>query len=157
MPIRAVHDGWSAVSASRATQSRISSSVVTTGPGDVSPPLYGSIAGWLRMCRATRIGLDPLAAVLVGREVVEAQRRVVVRVGRLERDRAAGVGIHRPDVDLVAVTGRAGAAVVADGQRQEVEHQVRVGDVVVAPREPAALEMVRRARSAPQEQPLARR
>ncbi len=53
-PIRAVHDGWSAVSASRATQSRISSAVVTAEPGDVSPPLNGAIAGWLRMCRATR-------------------------------------------------------------------------------------------------------
>ena len=54
VPSLAVHDGCSAVSASRATQSRISSSVSTDGPGDVSPALYGSKAGWLRMRRATR-------------------------------------------------------------------------------------------------------
>ena len=55
MPIRAVHDGWSAVSASRATQSRISSSVATDGPGEISPVEYGSKAGWVRIDRATRI------------------------------------------------------------------------------------------------------
>jgi choline dehydrogenase len=32
-----VHDGWSAVSASRATQSRICSSVSTSAPGEISP------------------------------------------------------------------------------------------------------------------------
>ena len=35
-----------------------------------------------------------------------------------------------------------------------MEHQVRVGDVLVAPGEPAALEVVRGARTAAQEQPL---
>ena len=45
-------------------------------------------------------------------------------------------------------------AVVADRERQEVEHQVRVGDVVVAADEAAGLEVVRRARAAPEEQPL---
>ncbi len=79
---------------------------------------------------------------------------MVVRIGRLERDRSARVRVHRPDVDLVAVARRAGAAVVADGQRQEVEHQVRVRDVVVGAGEPAALEVVRRTRPAPEEQPL---
>ena len=79
---------------------------------------------------------------------------MVVRVGRLEGDRAARIRVHRPDVDLVAVTRGAGAAVVADRQRQEVEHQVRVGDVVVRAGEPAALEMVGRAGPAPEEQPL---
>jgi hypothetical protein len=49
VPILAVHDGCSAVSASRATQSRISSSVSTVGPGEISPPLNGSNAGWLRI------------------------------------------------------------------------------------------------------------
>ena len=57
-------------------------------------------------------------------------------------------------MDLVAVPGRAGAPVVADRQRQEVEHEVRVGDLVVGPGEPAALEVVGRARPAPQEEPL---
>ena len=61
--------------------------------------------------------------------------------------RAPGVGVHRPDVDLVAVARRTGRAVVADRERQEVEHQVRVGDVVVRPDEAAALEVVRRARA----------
>ena len=38
-PILAVHDGCSAVSASARTQSRISSSVSTDGPGESSPSL----------------------------------------------------------------------------------------------------------------------
>ena len=50
--------------------------------------------------------------------------------------------------------GRPGAPVVADRERQEVEHQVRVGDVVVAAREPAALEVVGGSGPAAQEQPL---
>ena len=54
MPIFAVHDGCSAVSASLRTQSRISSSVSTAGPGESSPSLNGAKAGWLRMSRATR-------------------------------------------------------------------------------------------------------
>ena len=49
----AVHDGCSAVSPSRATHSRICSSVATAGPGDSSPPLYGSNAGWFRIFLAT--------------------------------------------------------------------------------------------------------
>ena len=51
----AVHQGCRAVSASARTQSRISSSVETLGPGESSPSLYGAKAGWLRMSRATRI------------------------------------------------------------------------------------------------------
>ena len=103
MPIRAVHDGCSAVSASRATQARISSSVATDGPGDISPPLYGAIAGWSRISPGDPDRLDPLAPVLLGREVVEAQRRMR-RAGRCsEVDRAARVRVHRADVDLVAV------------------------------------------------------
>ena len=54
MPIFAVQEGCSAVSASLRTQSRISSSVSTDGPGESSPPLNGANAGWLRMLRATR-------------------------------------------------------------------------------------------------------
>ncbi len=57
-------------------------------------------------------------------------------------------------MDLVSVALRAGRPVVPDGQRQEMEHQVRVGDVVVAADEPAALEVVGRPRTRPQEQPL---
>src|SRR5215472_15043649 len=52
LPIAQVQDGCSAVSASRATQSRISASVDTEGPGDSSPSLNGANAFWLRMCRA---------------------------------------------------------------------------------------------------------
>src|SRR3954462_15584035 len=55
VPIFAVPDGCSAVSASLATHSRISSGVCTLGPGDSSPSLYGSHAGWLRLFRATRL------------------------------------------------------------------------------------------------------
>ena len=86
-PIRAVHDGWSAVSASRATQSRISSSVVD---GRARRGLAAVVGVHRRLAEdapGDADGLDPLPAVLVGREVVEAQRRVLVRVGALERDR----------------------------------------------------------------------
>ncbi len=98
--------------------------------------------------------LDPLAPVLVGREVVEPERRMDGRVGRGDLHGAAGVGVHRPDVDLVAVAALRSRAVVADRERQEVEHEVRIGDLVVAPDEAAALEVVRRAGAAAEEQPL---
>ena len=55
VPILAVQDGCSAVSASRRTQSRICSPVATSGPGDSSPALYSSNAGWFRMSRVTRM------------------------------------------------------------------------------------------------------
>ena len=55
VPILAVHEGCKAVSASARTQSRISSSVSTPGPGDSSPPLYGANAGWLRISRDVRM------------------------------------------------------------------------------------------------------
>ena len=54
---------------------------------------------------------------------------------------------------LVAVPAARGRAVVADRQRQEVEHEVRVGLLRVAAHEPAALEVVGGAGSPPQ-QPL---
>ena len=38
VPIFAVHEGWSAVSASLRTQSRAAASVPPTGPGASSPP-----------------------------------------------------------------------------------------------------------------------
>ena len=56
-------------------------------------------------------------------------------------------------MDLVAVPLRRGA-VVADRERQEVEHQVRVGDLVIAADETARLEVVGRARAAAAQQPL---
>ena len=55
---------------------------------------------------------------------------------------------------LVAVLARRRRAVVADRERQEVEHEVRIGDVVVRAHEPARLEVVRRARAAAEEEPL---
>jgi hypothetical protein len=54
-PIRAVHDGWRAVSASLRTQSRICSSLATSLPGEISPPLNGANAGASRIARVTRI------------------------------------------------------------------------------------------------------
>ena len=91
--------------------------------------------------------LDPLAPVLLGREVVEYQRRVRPRVRRADADRPPRIGVHRPDVHLVAVAARGCGPVVADRERQEVEHQVRIGDVLVAADEAAGLEVVRRARA----------
>ena len=51
VPIRQVQDGCSAVSASFATQSRICSSVSTSGPGESSPPSIPSQAGCERILR----------------------------------------------------------------------------------------------------------
>jgi len=45
-------------------------------------------------------------------------------------------------------------AVIAHGEGQEMEHQVWIQDVIVAPDETAALEMVRGTRPAPQEEPF---
>ncbi|ANH36734.1 hypothetical protein I601_0281 [Nocardioides dokdonensis FR1436] len=54
VPILAVHEGCSAVSASSATQSRISWSVLTPGPGEISPAEKAENAGCSRMSRAAR-------------------------------------------------------------------------------------------------------
>ena len=54
-PIFALQDGCNAVSPSLRTQSRISSSVWTCGPGEISPPLNGSIAFCFRIFLATLI------------------------------------------------------------------------------------------------------
>ena len=55
---------------------------------------------------------------------------------------------------LVAVTAGGRRAVVADRDGQEVEHQVRIRDLVVAADEPARLEVVRRTGPGAEEQPL---
>ena len=153
VPILAVHDGCSAVSASRATQSRICSSVATSGPGASSPPLNWSNAGWLRMFLAMRIASTHSLRSWCGRHIVESQRRVHGRVARGDLDRAPGVRIHRPDVHLVTMAAGRRGTVVADGDRQEVEHQVRIAHVLVAPDESARLEVVRRPWAVTQEQP----
>ena len=75
------------------------------------------------------------------------------RVGGGDPHAAPGAGVHRPDVHLVPVPARRGRPVVADRHRQEVEHQVRVPDLVVAPGEPAALEVVGRPGPAAAKQP----
>src|SRR5699024_5331235 len=52
-PILQLHDGCNAVSPSRLTHSIISSSVCTSGPGEISPPLKGSNAFCDKMFLAT--------------------------------------------------------------------------------------------------------
>ena len=49
---------------------------------------------------------------------------------------------------------RGRGAVVAHGHREEVEHQVRIGDVVVAPGKPSAFEMVGRRQALLEQDPL---
>ena len=80
VPILAVHEGCSAVSASRATQSRISSSVVTLGPGESSPPLKGAKAPLTKDVASDADGLHPLALVLLGGEVVKTNGRMNCRI-----------------------------------------------------------------------------
>ena len=76
-----------------------------------------------------------------------------VRVGGRDPHRPPGVGVHRADVDLVAVasTGRARRSGSRWAGR---EHDVRVRHLVVAADEAAGLEVVRRAGAAAKEQPL---
>ena len=78
------------------------------------------------MCRA--IAIASVHSAPVGRrgQVVEPQRRLGERVRGGQLHRAARVGVHRPDVHLVAVAAGRGGPVVADRDGQEVEHQVRV-------------------------------
>src|SRR6201986_649604 len=47
VPMAQVHEGCNTVSASRATHSSTSASDETDGPGDSSPALNSSNAGWL--------------------------------------------------------------------------------------------------------------
>ena len=98
--------------------------------------------------------LHPLLAVGRRRQVVELHRRVDLRVRRPDPHPAAGVGVHRADVHLVAVALGRRRAVVPDRDREEVEHQVRVVDVLVAAGEAAALEVVGGAEAAAVEQPV---
>ncbi len=75
------------------------------------------------------------------------------RVGRHDLHRPARVRVHRPDVHLVPVVAGGGGPVVANRDRQEVEHQVGIRDVLVAAGEAPAFEVVRGARPAAEEQP----
>ena len=75
VPIFAVHDGWSAVSASRRTQSRISSSVSTPGPGRDLAVVERGEPGLAEDVAGDPDGLDPLPAVVGRRQVVEQHRR----------------------------------------------------------------------------------
>ena len=55
---------------------------------------------------------------------------------------------------LVAVTTGRRSAVVANRQGQEVEHEIRVRDLVVAADEAARLKMIGGGRPTPEEEPL---
>src|SRR3546814_3424670 len=61
-------------------------------------------------------------------QVVEEDARRRLGVGRLQRDLAAALRAHRPDVGLEAVTAGGVAAVVVHGDGQEVILQVRMLD-----------------------------
>ncbi len=98
-------------------------------------------------------GLCPLPPVGRGGQVVEPQRRVHRWIPGNDLDGAARVRVHRADVHLVAVPAGRGRAVVADRDGQEVEHQVGVGHVVVAPDEAPGLEVVGRPGPAARKQP----
>ena len=98
-----MHDGCSAVSASRATQSRTSWSRSESRSGRNLAAVERIEGGLLQDLSRDVDGLDPLPPVLIGRQIVETNRRVHARVGRDDLDRAAGVRVHRSDVNLVAV------------------------------------------------------
>ena len=98
--------------------------------------------------------LDPLAAILVGLQVVEEDLRLFVDVCALDADVALGIGKHRANVPLETVLDVGLLAVVAHCHRQEVEHQVRVFLVLVGTNESAALEVGGRNRALLGENPL---
>ena len=85
--------------------------------------------------------------------IIEADRRLVDRIGAAQADMAAALRSHRPDMRLEAVAGRERRSVVADRQRQEVILDVRIGDPGTAADEAAAFEMIGRTQSAFPEQP----
>src|SRR5581483_11730650 len=97
--------------------------------------------------------LYPFAPVLLRGQVVETKRGMRTRIGARDLHRAARVGGHRAYMHLVAVLARGRGAVVADRERQEVEHEVRIRDLVIRAHEAACLEVVRRARAAAEEEP----
>ena len=97
--------------------------------------------------------LDPFTTVLISGQVVEQNRRLDFDVRGGDVNMATGVRVHRTNVELETVRAIDLRAVVTHGQRQEVEHQVRVGLVVVGAGETAALEVRRRHRALVGEHP----
>src|SRR5699024_10330983 len=125
-PILAVDDGRGAVLASFLNDASLFSSVVTAAACDVDPLFYSGFAlGHLahlvgiQQLAGHVDGLAPLAAILLGLQVVEEDLRLLVRVGALDLHVAGGIGVHRADVELKAVLTLRLATVVADGHREE--------------------------------------
>ncbi len=98
-------------------------------------------------------GLDPLTTITLGREVVERDGRLLPGVGARDLHRPGRVGEHGPDVHLVAVALGRRRTVVANRDRKEVEHQVRIWLIRIRLHERSGLEVIRRRRP-PTEQPL---
>src|SRR3546814_3919807 len=84
-------------------------------------------------------------------KVVEEDARRRLGVGRLQRDLAAALRAHRPDVGLEAVTAGGVAAVVVHGDGQEVILQVRMLDAGAAADEAAGLGVAGGAEAGPAE------
>ncbi len=95
-----------------------------------------------------------VAPVVRMRHVVEADFRLRPRVGRAQRDRAARLRAHRPDMRLEAVRLGRGLAVVAHGGRDEMILDVGVVDAGRRAHEGCRLEMVGGAEAGLEEQPF---
>ena len=131
MPILAVHEGCSAVSASVRTQSRISSSVSTDRPGRELAAVERRERRLVEDVARDPHRLDPLAPVVVGGQVVEQHRRVLPRVAssgcapsrgcRRTSGRCApgsrGASV-RPARAVVADRDRAGSGTSGSGSRR---------------------------------------
>ena len=136
-PIRAVQDGCRAVSASSRDPVEDLLVGLDRRPGRELAVVERRERRLVEDVAGRPDGLDPLARSFSRGQVVELQRRVLARVAR--RDPHASRGC-RSTSGRCAPGSRgpsAGArAVVPDRDRQEVEHQVRVVDVVVAAEKP---------------------
>ena len=116
-------------------------------------------AVWVHRALREYLSNNPDAApevppIVFVRHVVESNRWRFFRICGLQRHAASGLRAHRTDMRLIPVPARRGFAVVAYGDRQEMDLNVRVLDAGPRSNERSALEMIRCARTRSEQQPL---
>ncbi len=99
-------------------------------------------------------GVAKLLPVLLMGHIVKQDRRMGVRVARLQTHVAAAGGTHRADVALEAVLFHRVGAIVVNRHRQEMVLNVRPGELCAAADKTARFELVAGADPGAAEQPL---